>query len=430
MQKLKKNIFTYFTFLSTLTLSVALFLSFFNEITYNKELDIVIIFILFQFFVWSAFFASNKKLNVISINIFTIVLLNLILTPLFYKMTFDVPYRAPNNKTIIEYKQDYFRGMLTGTHTSTTDEKGYRTNKKINYKKKAKNTLRIITIGASTVEQHNTDDNKTWSSLLVKNLSLNTDKEIELINMGMSGLRAMHHYISLKEVKKYQPDLVVFLLGLNDWNFHITNRNRVFLFPYLEIKYDFRKSLLHKIYVKFNRLATKAVKKKKLNSIEKKLTSNPTNEEKLISFHKLVSENINSKKTIETFYPENVSQEYSFWMLQIFNECKKNEYNCIFTDQPNAYKKNVSLRLKNRFWMTPPYQKYTLSLENLEKISKLYNNWLKTNVNKNNLNFCLLSEYFEPSTDNFYDDAHFAENGSKKVAKILTNCLKTDSNFN
>ena len=155
-----------------------------------------------------------------------------------------------------------------------------------------------------------------------------------------------------------------------------------------------------------------------------------SNEEKLISFHKLVSENINSKKTIETFYPENVSQEYNFWMLQIFNECKKNKYNCIFTDQPNAYKKNVSLRLKNRFWMTPPYQKYTLSLGNLEKISKLYNNWLKTNVNKNNLNFCLLSEYFEPSTDNFYDDAHFAENGSKKVAKILTNCLKTDSNFN
>ena len=80
--------------------------------------------------------------------------------------------------------------------------------------------------------------------------------------------------------------------------------------------------------------------------------------------------------------------------------------------------------------MTPPYQKYTLTVENLEKISTLYNNWLKTNVNKNILNFCSLSEYFEPNFENFIDDAHFAENGSKKVAKVLTDCLKNNSNFN
>jgi len=430
VHKLKKNIFTYFTFLSTSILSVALFFSFFNAISYSKELDVIIIFILFQFFVWSTFFALNKKLNIISVNIFIIVFLNLILTPLFYRITFDVPYRSPNNKTIIEYKQDYFKGMLTGTHVSTTDEKGYRTNKKINYKKKAENTLRVITIGASTVEQHNTDDNKTWSSLLVKNLSLNTNKDIELINMGMSGLRAKHHYISLKETKKYQPDLVVLILGLNDWNYHIQNRNKVFLFSYFEIQYDFRKSPLYKIYTKLNRQIIKSFKKKKLNSIKKKSITNLTNEEKLISFHKLVSDNINIRKKIETFYPKNVSHDYSFWMFEIFNECKKNKLNCIFADQPTAYKNSVSLKLKNRFWMTPPYQKYTLTLENLEKVSTLYNDWLKVNVSKNNLNFCLLSEYLEPNTDNFYDDAHFAENGSKKVAKILTNCLKTDSNFN
>ena len=173
MHKLKKNIFTYFKFLSTLILSVAIFFSFFHIITYNKELDIIIIFILFQFFIWSAFFAFNKKLNVISVNIFIILLLNIIFTPLFHKMTFDVPTRMPNNKEVIEYKQDYFKGMLIGTHIITTDEKGYRTNKKINYKKKIENILRVITIGASTVEEYNTDDEKTWSSLLVKNLSSN-----------------------------------------------------------------------------------------------------------------------------------------------------------------------------------------------------------------------------------------------------------------
>ena len=430
MHKLKKNIFTYFKFLSTLILSVAIFFSFFHIITYNKELDIIIIFILFQFFIWSAFFAFNKKLKVISVNIFIILLLNIIFTQLFHKMTFDVPTRMPNNKEVIEYKQDYFKGMLIGTHIITTDEKGYRTNKKINYKKKIENILRVITIGASTVEEYNTDDEKTWSSLLVKNLSSNANKEIELINMGMSGLRAKHHYISLIEAKKYQPDLIVLLLGLNDWNYHIHKRNKVFLFPYFEIKYDFKKSPLHKIYTKFNRQINKIFKKKKLNSVEKKTAGNITNEERIISFHKLHASYANVEKKIETFYPEVVSQEYNFWMKQIFNECKKNKLNCIFADQPNAYKNSVSLELKNRFWMTPPYQKYTLTVENLEKISTLYNNWLKTNVNKNILNFCSLSEYFEPNFENFIDDAHFAENGSKKVAKVLTDCLKNNSNFN
>ena len=301
--------------------------------------------------------------------------------------------------------------------------------KRLIIKKKTKNTLRVIAIGASTVEQYNTDDNKTWTNILVKNLSLNTEKEIELINMGLSGLRAHHHYFSLIESKKYQPDLIVLLTGLNDWNHHIKSRNKFFLFPYFEIKYNFKKSLLYKIYTKVNHQITKVIKIVSSNPTEDKLTINLNNEEFLISFHKSESGKA-SKKKIETFYPKNVSQEYKFWMLQIFNECKKNKSNCIFIDQPNAYKDNISLKLKSRLWMSPPYEKFKLTIENLKKISTLYNNWLKNNVSKNNLNFCSVAKYFEPNTNDFYDDAHFSENGSKKLAKSLINCLKTDSNFN
>ena len=74
--------------------------------------------------------------------------------------------------------------------------------------------------------------------------------------------------------------------------------------------------------------------------------------------------------------------------------------------------------------MTPFYQDYTLSLDNLIEISSLYNNWLRQYIINNNLNFCSLSEKLEANTDNFFDDAHFAENGSEKVAKVLSECIK------
>ena len=74
--------------------------------------------------------------------------------------------------------------------------------------------------------------------------------------------------------------------------------------------------------------------------------------------------------------------------------------------------------------MTPFSQDYTLSLDNLIQISSLYNNWLRDYTANNNLNFCSLSEKLEPNTDNFFDDAHFSENGSKKVAEILSECVK------
>jgi len=421
---LKKDKFFYIRLLSSLLLSVAVLLSFRYTLLYTKNLSILIIFLIFQFIIWSVFFLQSKKVNIIFVNLFFVIFLNLISTPQFYKITFDIPVRNANNKQIIEYKRDFFKGIFSGTHIINTDEKGYRTNKKINYKKKPDNSLRVITIGASTTEEYNTDDKKTWSNLLVEDLSKYTEKNIDLINMGMSGLRSKHHYVSLLRAKKYQPDVVVFLLGFNDWSHHILNREKSYLIPFYEIKYDFEKSFLHKIYKKVHRQISKLFIKKKTTEKIKKLSSNLTTEETIESFLLPKSNSLEKRKIKKIFEPQNVSDEYNFWISHIVKECKKKQFTCFFIDQPTGYKKNVSEKLKKRFWMTPFYQDYTLSLDNLIEISSLYNNWLRQYIINNNLNFCSLSEKLEANTDNFFDDAHFAENGSEKVAKVLSECIK------
>ena len=165
MYNLKKDKFFYIRFLSSLLLSIAVLFSFRYTLLYNKNLSILIIFLIFQFIIWAVLFLSNKKINIIFINLFFIIFLNLILTPQFYKITFDIPVRNANNKQIIEYKRNFFKGIFSGIHTINTDEKGYRTNKKINYKKKPNNTIRVVTIGASSTDEYNTDDKKTRKSI-------------------------------------------------------------------------------------------------------------------------------------------------------------------------------------------------------------------------------------------------------------------------
>ena len=424
MSKFTKNKFFYIRFLSSLLLSIAVLFSFRYTLLYNKNLSILIIFLIFQFIIWAVLFLSNKKINIIFRNLFFIIFLNLILTPQFYKITFDIPVRNANNKYIVEYKSDFFKGIFSGAHIISTDEKGYRTNKKIDYKKKPNNTLRVVTIGASTTEENNIDDKQTWSNLLIEDLSKYTEKNIDLINMGMAGLRSKHHYISLLRTKKYQPDIIIFLLGFNDWNHHIINRDKSYLIPFYEIKYDFEKSSVHKIYKKAHRQISKLLIKEKITGDTKKLSVNQTAEEIVESFLLSQDNSLEKRKLKKIFEPQNVSDEYNFWISHAAKECKKNQFICFFIDQPTGYKKNVSAELKKRFWMTPPYQDYTLSLDNLIQISSLYNNWLRDYTANNNLNFCSLSERMEPTTDNFLDDLHFSENGSKRVAKILSKCVK------
>ena len=85
----------------------------------------------------------------------------------------------------------------------------------------------------------------------------------------------------------------------------------------------------------------------------------------------------NTKKKVRNFRPADVSQEYKFWIKKIINNCKSIKITCIFMDQPNAYKDDISKNLKSRLWMTPLFKDYTLPFEDLKNISKLYNTWLQ-----------------------------------------------------
>jgi lysophospholipase L1-like esterase len=74
----------------------------------------------------------------------------------------------------------------------------------------------IITVGGSTTECSKLDDEKTWTAVLGKKLREN-NPNIWINNAGMDGATTYGHNILLDDyILKLQPNMVVFLIGVND----------------------------------------------------------------------------------------------------------------------------------------------------------------------------------------------------------------------
>ena len=127
------------------------------------------------------------------------------------------------------------------------------------------------------------------------------------------------------------------------------------------------------------------------------------------------------KEDKRIFNPDDVSQNYKFWIKKIIDYCEKNQidFNCLFLDQPNSYNKNISKNLMDRLWGTPPNVDYTLTFDSIINISNLYNKWIKKRVSESNLFMFSISEKIPKSLKYLRDDVHYTESGSNLIANEL-----------
>ena len=409
-------------------LSFFLFLSFRSSILFSNYTAVfLIIYLIFQLLIILGIYFKN----IIVSNILILIIINLFITPIFFNITFDIPYRHPNTINLLKWDINKDAGFLKQKHKITTDQKGNRVNKEINYLEKSQDTLRVFTIGASTTEEEGMDDSLTWSNNLIKLLessSFNNKKNYEVINLGIGGLRTIHHYFTLKRNINLKPDLIIFLIGVNDWNFHIINSEESFLFSRFEVPFDFRSSLLYKFFNKGYKQISKKIdnvfgKNTNVQNIEPKDNNkidNPYND--LINIQSSLKRNIDNYTEINI---HKVSERYVYWLNKTSNFCVKNDLDCIFMDQPTVYDLlDKNKNIQNRIWMDPPFQNYKIKSNNMLKIANLYNSYLQENSKSKNIKFCKLSEKINSDSNNFIDDVHFSPNGSKNVANFLHKCIK------
>jgi lysophospholipase L1-like esterase len=331
--------------------------------------------------------------------------------PKNYEITFDVKDGLPG---------------IHGIQKITTDEKGFRVTKKIDYS--ANDRFRIFAIGGSTTEDIYLDDRNTWTHRLQELLATKFER-LEVINTGFSGLRGRHHLATLKNILAYHPDIVVFLMGINDWNHQIKNHFNPA--PKTNQPEEYEIQSLYLRHTLAGKLIIQAIDqlRRRMESYSKKESQDAKDRlgEYRVEYGEYYTKQRGSlsRKEKHSFKPDDVHDEYKQITREISSVCKRHRIFCIFITQPNGYSEKADEAYKAGFWMTPPNQDYTLDFESLIYIAKLYNQYLIRFSQQEKHSYCDIAKDMAPSYDLFIDDCHFNENGTKRFASLLAACINS-----
>ncbi len=325
------------------------------------------------------------------------------------------PTLQPNLNERLRFTPQALPPGVVGDQIVTTDGHGYRTNVPIDYHHKESGTLRVVAIGASTTEEAKLDDHKTWTYLMGQELAKATGKRIEVINTALSGVRAEQNYHALIETESLEPDVITFILGINDWNHAILieDWSPAYRFAFGLKAMGFGNSLLFR--------GLKALKTEAMAWLH---PVGPSTEHLYVndgSFTAGETDSLDRPKKRD-FRPATVDPDYAKWVDRIMDECRDKKLPCVFADQPTAYSPAMAPDLRPLLWMTPPFADYTLRLDDLVRLAGLYNGWLAKEATSHDEPFCPLANSMPPTTEVFVDDCHFNDEGARRIARMMTAC--------
>ncbi len=314
----------------------------------------------------------------------------------------------PLMNTTIDVRAANLPGMPPGLRHITTDEKGFRLNPRVDYR--AKRGLRIYAIGGSTTEDIVLDDESTWTHLVQEGIA-KQGKSVAVINTGVSGLRAANHLATLKVVARLEPDLVILLIGANDWAKHIKDR--------------FERNSWKPVSLRDSALGM-MLDGTVISPLRRRITGRTWSDQTHVidGLEGLTrSGQLSLRRPVtHKFRPTEVAAEYAATLREISSLCKENRLTCLFMTQPHAYSEATPADFRSRFWMTPPWATYTLDFESMADIASLYNEFLKSFAAQEGHPLCDLAPGMEPSPKFFYDDLHFTDEGARRVADLVLPC--------
>ena len=129
----------------------------------------------------------------------------------------DIPYQSYRPDSSVEVTLENGE-----TYRVEINEHGFRTKSFSIYK--SKDAIRVVAIGGSTTIQGLTND-MTYPAYMERLLKAEfPDKNIQVLNLGISGTKSEFWLERFDELLSYQPDIVVQYNGINDfaWN-HIVH---------------------------------------------------------------------------------------------------------------------------------------------------------------------------------------------------------------
>jgi hypothetical protein len=362
------------------------------------------------------------------------VLLQSVLSTHFFPITY-VTHR-PNMDLRLDVRGNNLPGVY-GHQRVTTDAKGFRTTKPINYDDDA--PYRIFFIGSSSVAQDWIDDRRTVAHLLQESLSETLDRNVEVINTAVGGVRAIHSFATMRHVARYHPDMYLISMMGNDSLMQIASHfyeetpnqdeshGHILMKP-SELELEFVPRT--RTYTLENTLLGRALRS--LGSLIEGYGAGAAADdgagepEYQIAYGTYFAEHRGSlfRADQRTFMPKAVSPSFADALQGIGKFCRQSPAVCVILTQPTGYRPGISHEYKERLWMTPMFASYTLTFESMIYITRLYNRYWLEVADQWELPVCDLEPQIEPSLENFYDEVHFNWEGSRKAAAFLHDCLR------
>jgi hypothetical protein len=369
------------------------------------------------------------------------------ISPIFlnYYQEIDLITLKKNNFQTINILKGVYPGLY-GLQESMTDQKGYRVTKTIDYENKPIESFRIFTIGASTTEGYPALGNQNnWPHLLQEKLNQAlSNLDVEVINAGLSATTINHQLATFKKVLSYSPNMVIFLIGINDWNHHIklSQDNRGWLKNFFQYDDLEERVVLAAVDAKYNIALSNfrdsirfdhTILAELIKRFKSKMTSNKPKETTCgsnamncgVHDGSYLASQMGGLNRVDkrNFRPQTVFPYYTHYLEKIGSICKSNEVDCLFMTQPTAYHLEAEKEIRDRLWMVPPNRDYALDFSSMVHIAKLYNNHLIGFAKENKFSYCDLASQMRPSVDNFVDDCHFNLLGAKNVADFVSSCV-------
>lgn len=319
---------------------------------------------------------------------------------------------TPNMRRVIEVVPPSMPGFPPGTRVVSTDLRGYRVVPPLDYA--SRGGLRVFAIGGSTTEDIYLDDRSTWTHQLQRALAVD-DPSVHVVNTGVSGLRAVNHVATLQAISGLQPDLVLILLGANDWNKQVKDhfeRHRENWRPPV-----LRNTMLGKLFDTYA-----------LSPLRRWLTGRSWSDIRVViedpaTIYQGRQLELTRRATY-VFRPLQVDPAYAANLNRLGSVCKERGLRCLFMTQPHAYHDETSPQLRERLWMTPPFADYSVDLASMAHVAMLYNEHLKAFAAAGGHTVCDVAVAIAPLAEYFLDDIHFTDAGAMALSAKLLPCVR------
>ncbi len=296
---------------------------------------------------------------------------------------------------------------------------------------------RILAVGGSTTEGLYLDESETWPHLLQAELTASLGRKIWVGNIGRSGHNTRLHMLQVEKLLQQYPkiDAIVLLAGINDFLQRLYNDEDYRpLPPFGSLDAHSYQALVRTAFWVYPSHSHSALPLYKRTELEQRLRQAGFMMVQLVHKQELDGSNFErwrqyrlNATAVRTQLPDLSSAlaEYSRNLTTIINLARNSGVRPILATQPTMWQPEMGEESRNSLWMggvgrfmrSEGHEYY--SIPALADGMRMYNAALMKVCRENEVECIDLASALPKDTTVFYDDCHFNESGSRKVAEII-----------